>query len=108
MVRVTSKHKEDKQHIWESTADATFSVVADPRGNTLGRATEIKLFLKEDAAEYTNQQTLEDLVKRYSEFITFPIYLYKSSTENYEVPVEDDDDDDADEEDKDGDDDDED
>merc|ERR1719197_1159209 len=102
MVRVTSKHKEDKQHIWESTADATFSVVADPRGNTLGRGTEIKLFLKEDAAEYTNQQTLEDLVKRYSEFITFPIYLHKSSTETYEVPVEeeadDEDDEDADEE----------
>merc|ERR1712226_282464 len=54
----------------------------------------------------TNQQALEDLVKRYSEFITFPIYLYKSSTENYEVAVEDDDDDDADGEDKDGDDDD--
>merc|ERR1712176_1732022 len=100
-VQVTSKHNDDKQHIWESTADATFSVAADPRGNTLGRGTEIKLFLKEDAAEYTNQQTLEDLVKRYSEFITFPIYLYKSSTENYEVPVEDDDDGDDDEEDED-------
>merc|ERR1719460_3481217 len=93
-VRVTSKHNEDKQHIWESTADATFSVAADPRGNTLGRGTEIKLFLKEDAAEYTNQQTLEDLIKRYSEFITFPIHLYKSSTETYEVAVEDEDEDD--------------
>jgi len=105
-VRVTSKHNEDKQHIWESTADATFSVAADPRGNTLGRGTEIKLFLKEDAAEYTNQQTLEDLVKRYSEFITFPIYLYKSSTETYEVPVEDEDEeaDDDEEEDEEGDD----
>jgi len=87
-VQVTSKHNDDEQHIWESTADATFSVAADPRGNTLGRGTEIKLFLKEDAAEYTNQQALEELVMRYSEFITFPIYLYKSSTETYEVPVE--------------------
>merc|ERR1712176_1572269 len=105
-VQVTSKHNDDKQHIWESTADATFSVAADPRGNTLGRGTEIKLFLKEDAAEYTNQQTLEDLVKRYSEFITFPIYLYKSTTESYEVPVEDEDDgDDGDDEADDGDDD---
>jgi len=48
--------------------------------------------LKEDAAEYTNQQTVEDLIKRYSEFITFPIYLHKSSTETYEVAVEEDDD----------------
>jgi heat shock protein beta len=87
-VQVTSKNNDDAQYIWESTADATFSVAEDPRGNTLGRGTEIKLFLKEDATEYTNQQTVEDLVKRYSEFITFPIYVYKSTTETYEVPVE--------------------
>merc|ERR1712100_916059 len=90
-IQVVSKHNDDDQHIWESTADATFSVAEDPRGNTLGRGTEIKLFLKEDATEYTNQQTVEDLVKRYSEFITFPIYVYKSTTETYEVPVEDED-----------------
>merc|ERR1711968_156240 len=34
------------------------------------------------------QSKLEDLVKRYSEFITFPIYLHKSKTETVEVPVE--------------------
>lgn len=45
-VRVTSKHNDDVQHVWESTADNTFSVAEDPRGNTLGRGTEITLFLK--------------------------------------------------------------
>ena len=34
------------------------------------------------------QSKLEDLVKRYSEFITFPIYLHKSKTETVEDPVE--------------------
>merc|ERR1712054_6896 len=90
-VQVTSKHNDDEQHIWESTADATFSVAADPRGDTLGRGTEIKLFLKEDASEFLEQSKLEDLVKRYSEFITFPIYLHKSKTETVEVPIDDDD-----------------
>merc|ERR1719421_2389987 len=87
-IQVTSKHNDDEQHIWESTADATFSVAADPRGDTLGRGTEIKLFLKEDASEFLEQSKLEDLIKRYSEFITFPIYLHKSKTETVEVPVE--------------------
>jgi len=87
-IQVTSKHNDDEQHIWESTADATFSVAADPRGDTLGRGTEIKLFLKEDASEFLEQSKLEDLVRRYSEFITFPIYLHKSKTETVEVPVE--------------------
>merc|ERR1711968_344903 len=43
---------------------------------------------KEDASEFLEQSKLEDLVKRYSEFITFPIYIHKSKTETIEVPVE--------------------
>jgi len=87
-IQVTSKHNDDSQHIWESTADATFTIAEDPRGNTLGRGTEIKLFMKEDASEFLEQSKLEDLVKRYSEFITFPIYIHKSKTETIEVPVD--------------------
>lgn len=116
-VQVVSKHNDDEQHIWESTADASFSIATDPRGDTLGRGTEITLFLKEDSGEFLDQDNIEALVRRYSEFITFPIYLYKSTTETYEVPVEpefdeedsedaefdDDDEDEADEEDDDDD-----
>lgn len=116
-VQVVSKHNDDEQHIWESTADASFSIATDPRGDTLGRGTEITLFLKEDSGEFLDQDNVEALVRRYSEFITFPIYLYKSTTETYEVPVEpefdeedsedaefdDDDEDEADEEDDDDD-----
>lgn len=39
-VIVTSKHNNDTQHIWESDSNE-FSVIADPRGNTLGRGTTI-------------------------------------------------------------------
>ena len=94
-VRVRSKHNDDDQHVWESAADSSFTVWQDPLGDTLGRGTEIKLFLKEDAGEFLDQDRLEELVLRYSEFITFPIYLYKSKTETVEV----DDDEDEDEED---------
>lgn len=89
-VQVTSKHNDDDQHVWESTADSTFSVTKDPQGNTLGRGTEIKLFLKEDALEYTDQDKLEELLKRYSQFITFPIYLHKKTVETVEVEDEED------------------
>jgi len=80
-VRVVSKHNDDDQHIWESTADSSFSVAKDPRGDTLGRGTEITLFLKDDAHEFLKQERLEELIQRYSEFIMFPIKLYKKTQE---------------------------
>ena len=105
-VQVTSKHNDDEQHVWESTADSTFSVAKDPQGNTLGRGTEIKLFLKEDALEYTDQDKLEQLLTRYSQFITFPIYLHKKSVEMVEVEEDDDEEADGEEDDTEDDDDD--
>merc|ERR1719267_291750 len=101
-VRVRSKHNDDEQHCWESAADSSFSVWKDD-GEDLGRGTEITLYLKEDAGEFLDQDRLEELVLRYSEFITFPIYLYKSSTETVEVEDEEEEDldDEEDEEDED-------
>jgi len=87
-VRVVSKNNNDEQYVWESQADSSFSVAEDPRGNTLGRGTEITLFLKEDAHEYLDQDRLSELIQRYSEFITFPIHLYKSHKEEVAVDEE--------------------
>eukprot|EP00644_Phytophthora_capsici_P004291 jgi/Phyca11/506056/fgenesh2_kg.PHYCAscaffold_17_\ len=87
-VRVVSKNNDDDQYIWESDANASFTITKDPRGDTLGRGTEITLFLKPDATEFQDQDKLKSLVGHYSEFITFPIYVNASSTETYEVEEE--------------------
>jgi heat shock protein beta len=79
-VVVTSKHNDDDQHVWTSTADSKFFVVKDPRGNTLGRGTRVTLHLKDDAAEFLEEDKIKNLVKRYSEFINYPISLYCSKT----------------------------
>ncbi len=100
-VRVVSKSNDDDQYIWESTADSSFSVAKDPRGNTLGRGSEITMFLKDDALEFLKQDTLEELVMKYSEFITFPIKLYKKTTETIEIEDTDDEEEGEDEDDED-------
>ena len=41
-VIVTTKNNDDKQYIWESDA-SSFSIVEDPRGDTLKRGTTITL-----------------------------------------------------------------
>lgn len=84
-VVVTSKNNGDPdQWVWTSRADSTFTIAKDPEGNTLGRGTSITLHLKEDADEYLDQEKLEEIIKRYSEFIHYPIYLRKSKSEMVE------------------------
>lgn len=54
------------------------------------------LHLKEDAGEFLSEGSLQTLIHRYSEFITFPIYQLVESEE--EVEVEDDEEEDGEEE----------
>jgi len=101
-VSVTSKCNEDPvQHVWESSADASFTVVDDPRGNTLGRGTRVTLHLKEDAHDYLSEDKLKDTTKKYSQFIQYPIYVKVKKEVEAEAEEDDDDDDKEDEEDKD-------
>merc|ERR1719221_2032534 len=100
-VSVTSKCNDDPtQHVWESSADASFTVVPDPRGNTLGRGSRVTLHLKEDAHDYLSEDKLKETSKKYSQFIQFPIYVKVKKEVDAEAE-EDDDDDDEDEETKD-------
>uniref|UniRef100_A0AAR2L956 Histidine kinase/HSP90-like ATPase domain-containing protein n=1 Tax=Pygocentrus nattereri TaxID=42514 RepID=A0AAR2L956_PYGNA len=86
-VIVTSKHNNDTQHIWESDSNE-FSVIEDPRGDTLGRGTTITLVLKEEASDYLELETIKNLVRKYSQFINFPIYVWSSKTETVEEPID--------------------
>ncbi|KAF6198400.1 hypothetical protein GE061_008148 [Apolygus lucorum] len=74
-VVVTTKHNDDDQYIWESDA-SSFSITKDPRGPTLKRGTTISLYLKDEAKDYLEVNNLRNLVKKYSQFINFPIYLW--------------------------------
>ena len=94
-VVVISKSNDDEQYRWESIANSTFQVVKDTilndKSNAIGRGTKIILYLKDECVEFLEERKLKDLVKKHSEFISFPIELWIEKTTKKEVDDDEDD-----------------
>lgn len=77
-VRVTSRAaKSDEAWTWSSKAQGEFTIAAAERA---GRGTSIVLHLKDDQKEYSDGYRLSNLIKRYSDFVGYPIKLERTET----------------------------
>ena len=83
-VVVTSKHNDDEQYIWESSAGGSFTIRPGDDAQ-LARGTKIVLYMKEDQAEYIDEKKVKEIVKKHSQFIGYPIKLLVQKEREKEV-----------------------
>lgn len=59
-------------YMWYSKGDGSYEIY--PAEN-VSRGTKIVAKLKDDAREFANEKTVEETIKKYSNYVNFPIYL---------------------------------
>merc|ERR1711917_85435 len=83
-VVVTSKHNDDEQYVWKSSAGGSFTIRPgdDPE---LKRGSKIVLYMKEDQAEFIEEKKVKEVVKKHSQFIGYPIKMLCQKEREKEV-----------------------
>ena len=71
-LRTRSVH-DDSGWVWESSGDGTFTIEAAAAQIEAG--TEIRLHLKDDMEEFTEEARLKYILRTYSTFVPHPVYL---------------------------------
>ena len=77
---ISKKYGEEEAYIWESSGIDGYSIDKTAKDSY---GTDIVLYLKDDSEEenysnYLNEYTIESLVKKYSDYITYPITMLKT------------------------------
>lgn len=80
-VTIYTKHNEECEYIWQSNANKSFTITKNKKP-TLKRGTRIVLEIKEEEDEYLDIVIVKSVIRKYMQFINFPIELRELSDES--------------------------
>merc|ERR1712008_659241 len=83
-VVVTSKHNDDEQYIWESSAGGSFTIKTGD-DSEIKRGSKVVLYMKDDMTEYIEEKKVKEVVKKHSQFIGYPIKMLVEKEREKEV-----------------------
>ncbi|KAL0911983.1 hypothetical protein M5K25_017923 [Dendrobium thyrsiflorum] len=86
----TKSPKSEKQFVWEGEANANSYTIREEidQDKLIPRGTRITLYLKRDDKGFAHPEKIENLIKNYSQFVSFPIYTWKEKGFTKEVEIE--------------------
>ena len=73
MIDVVSKQTNQKAHIWRSDGSGTFEI--DTTECDFERGTKITIQLRPNCLQFHSKEEVQKVIQRYSNFITYPIYI---------------------------------
>lgn len=79
IIVTTKKAGESQAYAWISDGSGEFEI---EKCEKEGQGSEIKLYLKEDEKEFTSRWRIEEIIKKYSDHIPFPIFLHYTETKS--------------------------
>lgn len=84
---ISRKAESNEQWIWSSDAGSGYKISKDKPENFIPRGTKIVLKLKDDMREYLEKSKIKELIKKYSNYIGFGIYMEEEKSYSEEEPM---------------------
>ncbi len=72
-VEVTTKSATPGEQAWTWSSDGRGSYEVSPAIGDVKRGTSVKIFLREDAKEFSEKNTVDSVIEKYSNFVPYPI-----------------------------------
>lgn len=86
-VKIITKNDDDKEYVWESDSNKSYTI-CENETCSLKRGTKIFLKIKEEHSDFLEVHHVKEIVKKYMQFISYPIQILETKVVETEVDAD--------------------